>query len=61
MKICVSFKEKEIELYEHVCTFRDKSAYIKDLIEADMKNVKALDEISKIQNDDDNDNLGFVW
>lgn len=61
MKICVSFKEKEVELYNYTCKFRDKSAYIKDLIEADMKkNIKVINEISKAQNDD-NDNSGFVW
>ena len=37
LKLYVSFKEKEKYLLDHVKNKRDYSAYIKDLIEADMK------------------------
>lgn len=37
MKIPVSFKKNEKHIYDYILTKRDKSAYIKDLIEADMK------------------------
>lgn len=38
MKMCVSFKQHELYLYDYVKTKRSPSIYIKDLIEADMKN-----------------------
>lgn len=37
MKIPISFKKSEKEIYDYICSKRDKSAYIKDLVEADMK------------------------
>lgn len=37
LKLYVSFKEKEKDLLDHVKNKRDYSAYIKDLIEADME------------------------
>lgn len=37
LKLYVSFKEKEKDLFNHVRNKRDYSAYIKDLIELDMQ------------------------
>ena len=37
MKIPISFKKNEKDIYEYILTKRDKSAYIKDLVYADMK------------------------
>lgn len=37
MKIPVSFKEEEIDIYKYIKSKRNFSVYIKDLVEADMK------------------------
>lgn len=42
MKIPISFKRNEIELYEWVMSKRNYSAYIKDLIDADMNGTTAI-------------------
>lgn len=36
LKISLSFKENEVEMYEYIKTKRNASCYIKDLIEKDM-------------------------
>lgn len=38
MKKCISFKESESYLYQYLNTKRSPSNYVKDLIEADIKN-----------------------
>lgn len=40
MKVSVSFKDHEKDLYDYLKTKRSISVYLKDLIEADMKNNK---------------------
>lgn len=47
LKIPVSFAEDEVHLYKHVKSKRNYSAYIKDLVEADMK--KNGFECSKVE------------
>ena len=37
--------ERDYKIYQHLQTKRDKSSYIKDLIEADMKKEKAQLEV----------------
>lgn len=34
--VCVSFRSTEEDIYNYLCSKRDKSCYIKDLIEKDM-------------------------
>ncbi|MEG2289900.1 MAG: hypothetical protein RSA29_02530 [Clostridium sp.] len=38
MKISLSFKEDEIDIYEFIKSKRNASCYIKDLVENDMSN-----------------------
>lgn len=56
-KICISFKQTELELLEHLRTKRSASNYVKDLIENDMKNnnkpIKSKKEEVKKSNNDD--------
>lgn len=40
MKVSVSFKDHEKDLYDYLKTKRSISVYLKDLIEADMKKNK---------------------
>lgn len=40
MKIPVSFKKNEKDIYDYILTKRNYSVYIKDLVEADMKKNK---------------------
>lgn len=56
-KICISFKQTEMELLEHLRTKRSASNYVKDLIQADMeKNNKPTksnkEEVTKSNNED---------
>lgn len=56
-KVCISFKQSETELLEHLRTKRSASNYVKDLIEADIKNnnnsnKSNKEEIKKSNNDD---------
>lgn len=46
MKIPISFREIEKELYDYAKSKRCPSAYIKDLIEADMKKSQKKEFIS---------------
>ena len=41
MKIPVSFKKSEKDIYDYILTKRNYSVYIKDLVEADMKKNKS--------------------
>ena len=43
LRVPISFRndERDYKIYAHIQNKRDKSSYIKDLIEADMKKEKA--------------------
>lgn len=56
-KICISFKQTELELLEHLRTKRSASNYVKDLIQADIeKNNKSTkcnkEEVKKSDNEE---------
>lgn len=59
LKIIVSFKKTEKELYNYTKSKRNPSCYIKDLIEKDMKaNSNNYKPIGK-NNSSNNNDLGF--
>lgn len=57
LKIIISFKQEEIELYNFVKGKRNASCYVKDLIEKDMR-CKEESLICHEKNEKEND-LGF--
>ena len=60
MKLCISFKKFELELFNYATKHRSVSAYIKDLIEADMKeNMKVNKE--KGEDNSNYDNSNYIW
>ncbi|MBQ3420928.1 MAG: hypothetical protein IJH34_04535 [Romboutsia sp.] len=61
LKIPVSFKKTEMDLYNYVKGKRNPSCYIKDLIEKDMKsnNGNNVDSNPIGKNNDSNNDLGF--
>ena len=50
LKIPISFKEKEKAIYDFIKSKRNYSDYIKDLVEADMKNKEITRKVSSSQN-----------
>lgn len=36
-RVCVSFKKNEVSIYEYLSTKKDKSCFIKELIEREMQ------------------------
>ncbi len=56
LKISLSFKENEVEMYEYIKTKRNASCYIKDLIEKDMRiNNYTRNKKEEKSNNDSND------
>lgn len=59
-KICVSFKQTELELLEYLRTKRSASNYVKDLIEADIKKNNKYTKCNKEEVEKSN-NEEFTW
>lgn len=63
LKIPVSFKQEEIELYNFAKSKRNASCYIKDLIENDRKSIKKdninFDYVDKNKNSNNDFDLDF--
>lgn len=49
MKIPISFKQSEIDIYEFIKNKRNCSVYIKDLVEDDMKINKGIKKQSMVK------------
>lgn len=56
VKIPVSFKKDEIHIYNYIRGKRNYSDYIKDLVEADMKNKEIVREVPSSNNIQVNNN-----
>lgn len=56
LKIPISFKEKEKAIYDFIKSKRNYSDYIKDLVEADMKNKEIVRKIPSSNNIQINNN-----
>lgn len=58
MKICISFKNYELDLLDYIKTKRSASNYIKDLVEADMNKNRCSKKEDKVI---ENSNNNFSW
>ena len=60
MKISVSFKESELEMYEYLKGQLSASIYIKQLIINDMKK-EGISTTKKAKNEEVKNSMGIMW
>lgn len=62
LKIPISFRENEVHIYNYIKSKRNYSAYIKDLVEEDMKKNDLNNKLpKKNKNMRNNNDLGFEF